>query len=243
MSKNFLRIFIFILVSIFIFTCQNENKKKPTSGKITQESQEKKEISSVCIWDHGSVRAEPSRKAKWLSAMALGEKITWLGETKVDSADEKRKYLYVRLSDGTEGWASEYVVAVDASPAVIIKETFIYRRPDLITITDKELKPMDLIAVVDKKNEWLKVTGKQYKKKGWIQSKVISSRDEDIAVALLAHKAYNKKDKKETKEKIKSILNNAQFSNSIFISDLQEKYNNLIQEQTAEKADSLNTFE
>lgn len=239
MFRGLSRIVMFVLLCIFISACQNDKKDNQTANK----NQIKKEIHAVCIWDKGSIRVEPSRKARWLSAMALGEKITWLGESKVDSTDQNRKYLKVRLSDGTEGWASEYVVAVDASPAVIVKQASIYRRPDLITITEKEFEPMDVVAVLESKNGWIDVVGKEHKKKGWIQSKVISSRDEDIAVSLLTHKAYQEKEKEQIKEKIKSLLNNAQFSNSIFIGDLKDKYNDLLQEDTEEKTDSLNTFE
>lgn len=55
--------------------------------------------------------------------------------------------------------------------------------------------------------------------------------------------ACQNENKEQTKEKIKSILNNAQFSNSIFIDELQKKYNDLLQDETAEKRDFLNTFE
>jgi len=223
-----------------MYACQNGDKTKPASKKSVQE---KKEIPSVCIWDKGSVRAEPSGKAKWLSAMALGEKVTWLGETMIDSTDHNRKYLKVRLSDSTEGWVSEYVIAINAQPAVITEETSIYRRPDLITITDKEFEPMELVAVLDKKNEWIDVMGKQREKRGWIQAKAISSTDADIAVALLTNKAYEEKNINETKDKIKSILENDQFSNSIFIDEVRKKYRNLLQEKSREETDTLDTYE
>ena len=138
---------------------------------------------------------------------------------------------------------SEYVIALNAQPAVITETTSIYRRPDLITITDKEFEPMELVAVLDKKNEWIDVMGKQREKRGWIQAKAISSVDADIAVALLTNKAYDEKNINETKDKIKSILENDQFSNSIFIDEVRKKYRNLLQEKSREEADSLDVYE
>ena len=183
-----------------------------------QRIEEKKDTQSVCIWDKASLREKPLKDGKWLSAMALGERVIWTGEEQIDATDKKRKYLNIRLSDGTEGWASEYVIAKNAIPSVIIKKASIYRRPDLITITDKEFKAMDFVAVLGSKNDWIEVTSEQNKIKGWIQAAFISPKDEDITVAILASKAYAEKDTEKMEKQIDFILNNPQFSNSVFIS-------------------------
>ncbi len=244
MLQKLMVLFPIILLCLVITACQTEVSKEKVADTEVPVVEEKKEIPSVCIWDKASIRAEPSRKAKWISAMALGEKVTWLGEASFDSTDKNREYLLLRLSDGTEGWASEYAIAVEATPAAIINKASIYRRPDLLTITDYEFLPMELIAVLKTNNEWIEVTGKENKKKGWIQSKFISSKDENVAVALLAMKAFAEKDETKKKEKIEFILDNTQFANSIFKGELEKKLQELTKEElVVEEADSLNSLE
>ena len=157
-----------------VFSCQKGDESKTLEKKTVPVVQEKKEIPVVCIWDDASVRAEPSVKAKKISALALGEKVIWLGGEKSDQADKKRKYLKIRLSDGTEGWASEIAVAKNAKPSIIVKKTPIYLRPDLLTLTSNELEPMDMVAVLEEENDWLEVVGEKRQQKGWIQSDMVS---------------------------------------------------------------------
>lgn len=216
-----------IVIGLSLYSCQTETKEEPVKEEVVQKVEEKKEIPSVCIWDEASLRAQPSRKAKWLSAMALGEKVTWLGKTVIDSSNKNREYLYIRLSDGTEGWASAYVIAKEARPSVAAKKAAIYRRPDLLTATNKEFLPMEVAAILKSENDWIEVVGKENKKKGWIQSNLVSISDEDIAVALLAAKALAEKDSEKQIEKLKDIVNNTAFANSMFLETLREKLNEL----------------
>jgi hypothetical protein len=125
------------------------------------------------------------------------------------------------LSDGKEGWASEYSLAIDAKPAVAIQRTVIHLRPDLVTVTDKEFSPMEFIAVSKPENEWCETKGMEGKKKGWIKSNSISLKDEDITVSLLANKAMAETNKDKKKEKIEAIVNNPSFSSSMFMDTLK----------------------
>jgi hypothetical protein len=155
--------------------------------------------------------------------MALGEKLLCLGEDRVDTSDKNRKYFKIRLSDGKEGWAPEFSLAIDAKPAVVAQKTAIYLRPDLVTITDNEFVPMEFVAVTKPENEWCEAKGQEGKKKGWIKSSSVSLKDEDITVALLAMKAASEPDKNKKKEKIEAIVNNPAFSNSTFIETLKDQ--------------------
>jgi len=183
-----------------------------------------KAIPSVCIWDDASVRVLPSIQADRISTMALGEKIIWLGGSEVDSTDEGIVYLKIQLSDGSIGWTSEKLIAVDAIPAVAITKAPIFRRPDLVTETSDEFEPMDLVAVTTTKGDWIEVVGEKKSKSGWINSKQVSQKEEDVAVALLAVKATAEKDVDKRIEKIGAILNNAGFSRSVFMADLEKTY-------------------
>ncbi len=198
------------------------SKKTVTNdGKAISVEEGKDGIPSVCIWDKASVKSEPTQKGAFVSSMALGEKVICLGEDKVDPADKNRKYYKIRLSDGKEGWASEYSLAIDAKPSVAIQRTMIYLRPDLVTVTDKEFSSMEFIAVSKTENEWCEARGQEGKKKGWIKANSVTTKDDDITVALLGLKALTETNKDKRKEKIDAIVNNPSFANSIFIDSLK----------------------
>ena len=223
--KKTLLFAITMAIIIGFGSCSNKSEKK---GNQQEQSGEKiKETKpAVCIWNKGSIREEPKKGAKWVSSMALGEELTWLGETKVDSA-KNVKYHKIQLSDKTSGWASEYTVVIDATPGVIIKEASIYQRPDLLTVSDDKFDKMDIIAVKEQKDKWSKVIGARKKEKGWIKSDHISDKRSNIAVALLSQKALNQKDKNEKIKQLKKITSNASFQESSFMPELKEKLDKL----------------
>jgi hypothetical protein len=219
------RIIGIFLSCIFIFAgfvCEEEKKTEPVPEvKPVPVEKPKVEIPSVCIWDITPVKIEPMQKGRWISSLALGEKVIWLDEERADITDKNKKYLKIRMSDGKEGWVSDYTLAVDAQPAVAIHKSIIYMRPDLVTITNNEYAPMEFVAVSKLENEWCEAKGLESKKTGWIKSESVSIKDDDIAVALLAYKAFAETDKNKKKEKIEAIVNNPMFSNSIFIDTLK----------------------
>lgn len=215
-----------ILFFIIISACNNSENKEVQKSTDTKSKVEKKteitKTQSVCILDRGSVRKTPKKKGKYLSAMSLGEKVLWLGKTETDSLDKNKKYYNVELSDGTIGWVSEYVIAVNAKPAIAIKDIPIYRRPDLLTLTESSFTKMEFIAVLKKNSEWLEVLGKRKKKKGWIKVGLVSYSDDNIAVGLLAAKAFELKDSLKRHERLEAIINNPSFSKSVFINKLKK---------------------
>jgi hypothetical protein len=218
MKKMYMPI-IFVLM-FFQQACQKADKEQePSLEKM------KDQVSAVCIWDGASLRAEPSSSGKWLSSIALGETVIWLGESAVDSSDKNREYKKIRLSDGKEGWASRWVIVPDARPAISLQTSAIYRRPDLLTITDKSFDPMEMFAVVKEDSVWLDVIGAERKNKGWIKRGAVSFDKVDITVALLFKKAKDLIDIETRKERLKAIVNNPEFSNSIFLEDVQEELN------------------
>ena len=214
----------FIVLTIFIVFnsgCQQAKEKIPPENKAVQEVEEIKEYPSVCIWDDASVRAKPTVKSQRVSALALGEKVVWLGKAELDPADNKRNYLKIRLSDGSVGWASEMALVTEANPAAVVKEAPVCIRPDLLTVTDARMEPMDIIAVTNTEGEWLEIVGEEKQKKGWIQSQLVSLKDEDVALALLARKVLAADDDELKKEKIESVLDNPAFTSSVFRSVLE----------------------
>ena len=228
MSVRLKSIPLFVLILIIFAGCgSNEGKKSTdvTEKKDNNVKQVLQKAASVCIWDKGTIKATPSKNGKYVSSMSLGEKINWLGETAMDSTDKNKTYYHVELSDGTTGWASQYVIAPDAKAGITTKQVPIYLRPDLLTLTNKSFDEMELVAITKSSGEWLEVTGKEGKKKGWIKSRLVSEKDADIAVGLLTSKALEVKDSSKQYERILEIVDNPSLASSRFMHDLKERVN------------------
>ena len=216
MKRSLSFFIVLIILIVFSSDCQQEKEEITPENKAIQEVEETKEYPSVCIWDDASVRAKPTVKSQRVSALALGEKVVWLGKAELDPADNKRNYLKIRLSDGSLGWASEMAVVTKANPAAVVKEAPLCIRPDLLTVTEAKMESMDIIAVTNTEGEWLEIVGEEKQKRGWIQSQLVSLKDEDVVLALLARKVLAVEDVELKKEKMESMLDNPVFTSSVF---------------------------
>ncbi|MDH5804380.1 MAG: SH3 domain-containing protein [Gemmatimonadota bacterium] len=213
------RLSVFFLLA-GILACQ------PNDSADTQETSEPESqvvaTPAVNIWEGAGFREEPKSDGRWLSSLALGERVTFLGETATDSADDDREFYRLRLSDGREGWTVAYVVVLEAEPAAISEATSIYRRPDLLTVTENQFEPLDVIAVTGREGDWLEVVGNRRQKSGWIKSSSVSDDQVDIAVATLATNAFAEDDMADRQTKLEAILENSAFSTSLFIANVRD---------------------
>jgi len=217
----------FILISFIMFgacTLQDGGETQETKKVARKKTKVVKRVPAVCIWDGGSVREGPTAKADWVSSLALGEQVTWLGISEPDSTNEERIYHRIELSDSTTGWASEYVLAIGAEPAVVKTPTPLFRRPDLITVTEKELEPLDFLAILESDGKWVRVVGKENKKKGWIKLESVSIIEEDVAVGVLVNKALAIDEREKRLERLQTIIDNPVFASSTFIDDVRNIY-------------------
>ncbi len=201
-----------LLCIIFIVSC-GEKKQKTTDESANE---------AVCIWDGASLRQGPSSSTKWLSSVSLGEKVTLLGEIQTDSVDNI-EFVKVQLSDGKEGWVSSNLVITDGKVAAIIEKSVIYKRPDLLTSTEKSFDAMEMVVITSESDDWLEVTGNQKKKSGWIKKTAVTDSSLDVSVAILATKALEITDHEKRMEEINKIINNADLQGSIFIETLKKK--------------------
>ncbi len=209
------RFFVMLAALGLFLACGNKTEEQEAVVAPVQETQ------AICMWDEASLRASPSQQGKWLSAISLGEKVAYLGETALDSSDDNKEYSKVRLSDGKDGWINSYLIIPNAKAAALVQKTSIYKRPDVLTGTNVEFGPMNMVAVKSEKDDWIEVVGSQKKKSGWVKNNVVSYKDEDVAVAILAAKALAEKDPARQKQKLEAVLNNPAFAGSVFISELQ----------------------
>ncbi|WP_109830106.1 SH3 domain-containing protein [Reichenbachiella versicolor] len=205
------------------------SKKSSTSSETESESIEvsaeetkPSTVEAVCIWDGILVRKSPDSKAKSLASISLGESLKSLGQ---DSTN-KRTYTLVELNDGTQGWALKDFIVPEAKAAVVVNETTLYSRPDLVTKTDKVFKPMDILAVMEEQDSWMKVKGKRsgakWMDEGWIKGNNVSYSSIDIAGAKFTSQAFSIKDDSKKKEELENILSNTDLTESTFNSLIKD---------------------
>lgn len=221
---NLIKYLTLITIILAIGSCKTENtKNSENDSRNTEIDGPDERIEAVCITNGISIRAEPNKNGKWLSRLSLGEKLIYLGESKTDSTDKNNhEYHFVELSDGQKVWAYGYGILINAKPAVIVEETFIYARPDLVTRSEKKLNVMDFIAIVKEKDNWIEIVSSGKKKKGWIENKKVSTKTEDVAFAIMAYKSILNKQGEIVTDKIQGFLEEIPYKDNRFNLYLQK---------------------
>jgi len=216
---------LLIFSVLLISSCGKGNKAADSDDPVEETpdavlSQGEEAPAVSVYWSNLSLRDEPVKDGKYLTAVKLGEKMTYLGLTARDSAN-KTDYIKVRLMDGKEGWAQSSLIVINGDPAVLIKDAEIYSRPDLLTKTDKAYSKMDVVAVIQSQGEWIEVKGKRkegsWVESGWIKPINISYESVDIAVAVFTSNALAKKTAEEQIEGLEDIVKNSDLSTSELI--------------------------
>lgn len=171
----------FLAIFLFINACQHKdfNKSRATA---------------MCVWHKGSVRVAPSREAAWLSTLSLGEQVTLCGESTIDSSDKNRLYYHVTLTDGTCGWASEFVLLPHAMPAVLLKGSSLYRAPDSTSASLATINRLDFVAVDKAHDNWVHVVTPRMANEGWIPKDRVSQEQAEVSVGLAYRLAMKQRD-------------------------------------------------
>lgn len=214
-------IIAFMGLFIISMSCRSDKPKELKKAKDTKLSV-KENVTGVCIWDGIAIREKPLRNSELISTLNLGESFYYLNAEAADSSHRNQKYLKIELSDGTVAWAAEFGLIIDAKTGVVKEKVPIYKRPDLLTISNEEFSPMDIVAITEENDDWLKVTGEKKKLNGWIKKSYVSLNEEDIAFSLIAKRELAASDDKPLLDKIQDILNNNPYPASIFVETLNE---------------------
>jgi hypothetical protein len=220
----------FLLVFLLFSGCRNQSSQgraaKDSAASAFGVGAIEAGSETVCIWDNAALRSIPAReKGKWLASISLGETVVYLGESQVDSSDQQLEFHKVRLSDGKEGWTLAYVLVRGAKAGAITQRSYVYSRPDLLTVTDKVFEPMDMVAISKVDGNWLEVVGNQRKKSGWIQNTGVSTMEADVALAILAIKSLREKDEVRRRQMLRAIVENPALQNSVFMAGLRAMIN------------------
>jgi hypothetical protein len=203
---------VLLLIAVFAAACKNNGPEKEAVAD---------KSSAVCIWDKASLQDKPAKTGKWLSAISLGEKLTYLKDEQEEKAGKKSvKYYKVKLADGKEGWVRADFVAIGANVGVIFDKTDIYSRPDLSTVTKNYFEPMDIVAVKSTQDGWTEVIGKRSAGKwietAWIKNKGLSFEEKSVAAALYIRRAMAKPDKADQLAELRKITEISDLQGSLF---------------------------
>ena len=181
------------------------------------------QVVGVSIWDRISTRSEPRRSSSSTTLLSLGESFIYLDSSAIDSAYKNTKFLKVRLSDSSEVWVYDFASVLNAKPAVLTIDVPLYMRPDLLTITDESLHVMEIVAVVEEWDDWIKIVIEKSERKGWIKKDVVTYDRIDLALALLAKRKLDEQEAEQKVENLEELLKHNPYPNSIFIAELQKK--------------------
>ncbi|WKK76426.2 SH3 domain-containing protein [Marivirga salinae] len=246
--KNYYYTLACAIMAFGLISCSG-NENKETTEQTTAKEEAPKKVDAVSIWDGISVRKEPSSDGKWISSISLGEKVLMTGKTAVDSSEDNREYVEIKLGDDKQGWVVSGFV-VEGTAVAAVREAQIFKRPDLLTKTDKSFNPMDVLALIDTKDEWVEVKGKRQGDKwfssGWVKRTDLSDNEVDIAVAVYAQKALAIEEEEKRIEAIQEILENESFTSSQFMVDLKDELNDLNsdeEELMAEPTEEMDSVE
>lgn len=208
--------FLGIVLFPLITGCNESSPEKPV-----QTPPKDPQIMGVSVWDRISTRSEPRRASSSTTLLSLGESFLYMDSFAIDSSYNNTKFLKARLSDSTIVWVYGFASELNAKPAVITSEVPLYMRPDLLTITEKRMKAMEIAAVTEEWDNWIKVVGEKKEKVGWIKKEYMSNNTIDLAFALLAKRKLEEPDQEQKIKNLEDLLENNPYPNTIFISEMR----------------------
>ncbi len=227
-----------ILAVIVAVACDSKTKTKdehsaqsPTDENQTIKRPEK-EIKGICMWDKLAVRETGTTKGKWVTSINLGEQFEFLNQTHTDeTTGKKRVFVKIRLLDGIEGWVREDLVAINAKIGALKNDTPIYKRPDLLAQSDKLFYKMDVVAVFEQKEGWIRVKGIRkddtWYTSGWIKKNQITDKEIDVATAILTNQALKLEKQDKIRNALNSIRKNSSLNGAYFMNEVHVLFDKL----------------
>ncbi|TAE54307.1 MAG: hypothetical protein EAZ89_06735 [Bacteroidetes bacterium] len=169
---------------------------------------------AICVWDEAGLRAETHSKrntlkgkSNYLATIYYGEKVEIVDPQAEAVVSENRSWIKVRLKDGQEGWVNEYLFEKNARLGVMTGPAEMYRRPDLMTLRDEKVEAGDIVVVMENQTDWVHVSGREKRKKGWLRLEGnLSLNMKDVKAALLMYKSKQERDPAKRIEKLTHIL-------------------------------------
>ncbi|MBN1133164.1 MAG: hypothetical protein JXR52_13125 [Bacteroidales bacterium] len=216
--QKILPFYLFITLLLNLTACKDGPPEKPDA-----ECSEKQKIIGVSVWDRISTRSQPLRSSPRTTLLSLGESFTYLDSFAIDSSYNNTQFLKVRLSDSSVVWVYGFASVLDAKPAVIRNDVPLYLRPDLLTITADRMNAMEIVAVIEEWDNWIKMVNEKKEKQGWIRRKFVSYDTIDLAFALLVKRNLEEEDPEQKIRNLEELLDNNPYPQTIFIPEITQK--------------------
>jgi hypothetical protein len=230
MNKSYYLVLLSI-ISIGLFSCkeksQEENQAYDEEAMMNEAMEMEGEydyipIPAICMWNELSVREEPLDKAKYITTIYLGEEVEYLDETKVDEeSSKKREYIKVRLSDRTEGWVQSNLMAINVDGYAVVKTAKIYKRPDVLTVSDKSIPAKLFVVVEEQQDGFYKIKGKPFDEtwfvEGWVSEDDLTAVQTDVDFAKMYTRAMSIADESKRNAEIEKITKMELFETSVFV--------------------------
>lgn len=222
------KIVFYLTVALGFYSCGSHSDKTASADSASQvgSASSAAQPYAICIWDKASLKETPEEKGKWITSINLGEKVVSLDESQIDEASaKKREYLKIKLIDGKEGWVQKDFFVKNAKAAVLTAETDLYARPDLLAKSNKTFKRMDVVAVSEESDDWIKIKGKRkdgtWIDEGYVKAKNVSYADQDVAFAVFCKKALAISDTNKQIDELTKLVNNSDLAGSQFAADIR----------------------
>lgn len=205
-------------------------QKSADSGQMasSEPAAQKEPVEGLCIYQGAPVRKDPGPDGEYMAGLNVGESLTFLNETEeAERSGDMKEYSKVRLKGGDEGWVRSDMIAADADPAAVLRKTVLHERPTPMASTEKSFRAMDVVAVLDTQDAWVKVRGvrrgESWWDTGWVKPEVLTQKKTNVAVAGLWKKAKEKQDSTERREAVERITGNPTFEESVFVDSLNTR--------------------
>lgn len=216
MSMKKAPFFLLIMLLLAISAC-SESTTTEAGGQAAAEDK------AICLWDKAGLREAPGASGKYVTNVSFGESMTLTGKRE-EIAAEKRTYIEVTTSDGKTGWINDYLIAEKATIGAALTETSLYKRPDLATLSDDGLKPGEVVAILEEKDGFLSVVGKQRQHKGWIKDgDALLTTTEDVTLALLYNRALATGNPDAQRKQLEKLVANPDFKSSLLTGLINDK--------------------
>lgn len=168
---------------------------------------------SVCAWDRAELYSDPGTNSDIISSIHFSEEVMHLGREAFVRSGENSNYIWVETEDGREGWVNDKFFVTGGGNVVLLKDKAIFEKPSTPnSISRYSFESGELAILTEFANGWVKLTGKQKRKMGWVEGyDAISTEDYDIETAALIDKALANERVEDRREELRTIRDGRSF--------------------------------